>query len=143
MARVGAYSTAKAASVSLSAVLRGELADTNIDVSVLCPGSVATRIAETSLVGEAELLEREVNAAALAENNAMIARGADPDRVGEQVLKAMQERQFVIVTHPQWKPLVTALYHEFLDAFEKSEGLYAPDAAALALVEGASPVASN
>lgn len=140
MVRVGAYSSAKFASFGLSMVLRGECAGTDIDVSVLCPGTVNTRISETSGAGEAKLLGEQVNTAAVEGNNALLAQGADPDRVGEQVVEAMQERRFLIVTHGDWLPLVEAVHNEIRTTFAEFDNRHGPDITPRILLQGMSPV---
>ncbi|WP_076210977.1 SDR family NAD(P)-dependent oxidoreductase [Mycolicibacterium conceptionense] len=140
MVRVGAYSSAKFASFGLSWVLRGELDGTDIGVSVLCPGTVNTRISESSGEGEAKLLGQKVNTAAIEGNNALLAQGADPDRVGEQVVEAMQNRQFLIITHGDWEPLVTAVHTEIKRTFDEFDNRHGSDNAARILAQGISPV---
>lgn len=140
MTRVGAYSSAKFASLGLSMVLRGELEGTEIGVSVLCPGTVHTRISETSGEGEAKLLGTEVNTAAIEGNNALLAQGADPDRVGEQVVEAMQRGQFLIITHREWWPLVEAVHDEIKSTFDEFDGRHGVDHTAQILAQGVSPV---
>ena len=99
MVNVGAYASSKFASVGFHMVLRNELLGSDIGVSLLCPGTVATRLAHTDDELQAKLLGRQADAAAVAQNNAQLSLGAEPDRVGEQVVQAMQDRQFLIVTH--------------------------------------------
>ena len=140
MPRVGVYSSAKSACVALSMALRAELEGSEIDVSLLCPGNVATRIAENSGRGEAALLGTEMNRAAVEGNAAMSAQGADPDRVGEQAVEAMRARQFLIVTHREWEPLVAAVHAEIRRAFSDFDGRHGPDVSALALARGVNPV---
>ncbi|HJQ05496.1 MAG TPA: SDR family oxidoreductase [Nocardioides sp.] len=140
MSMVGAYSASKFASVGLSMVLRDELDATDIDVSLLCPGTVATRISVTATQAEAELLGRELNAAVAEANHAMAAGGADPDAVGTQVVEAMRERQFLVLTHGEWAPLVARIHEEVAQAFASVDGRHGPDPAAAMLLEGANPV---
>lgn len=140
MVRVGAYSSAKFASFGLAMILRGEVAGTDIGVSVLCPGTVNTRISESSGHAEAELLGTPVNTAAIEGNNALLANGADPDRVGEQVVEAMQQGQFLIITHRDWEPLVAAVHSEIASTFAEFDNRYGPDHTAQILVQGISPV---
>ena len=140
MVRVGAYSSAKFASFGLSMVLRGECEGTDIGVSVLCPGTVNTRISETSGAGEAELLGEEVNTAAVEGNNALLAQGADPDRVGEQVVEAIQQGQFLIITHGDWLPLVEAVHNEIQTTFHEFDNRHGPDITPKILAQGISPV---
>jgi NAD(P)-dependent dehydrogenase (short-subunit alcohol dehydrogenase family) len=140
MVRVGAYSSAKFASFGLAMILRGESEGTDIGVSVLCPGTVNTRISESSGEGEAKLLDVEVNTAAIEGNNALLAHGADPNRVGEQVVDAMQQGQFLIITHRDWEPLVTAVHDEIQRTFSGFDNRHGPDNTAQILAQGISPV---
>jgi NAD(P)-dependent dehydrogenase (short-subunit alcohol dehydrogenase family) len=140
MIRVGAYSSAKFASFGLSMVLRGELDGTDVGVSVLCPGTVNTRISETSGEGEAKLLGAEVNTAAVEGNNALLAQGADPNRVGEQVVEAMQQGQFLILTHGDWLPLVEAVHTEIQTTFNEFDNRHGHDITPQILSQGISPV---
>ena len=140
MAMVGAYSSAKFASFGLSMILRTELQGTDIGVSVLCPGTVNTRISESSGAGEAKLLGVEVNTAAVEGNNALLAQGADPNKVGEQVLEAMQDGQFLIITHGDWWPLVDAVHSEIRETFLGFDNRHGPDNTAKILASGISPV---
>ena len=142
MADVAAYASSKFASVGFSMVLRSELAGSGIGVSVLAPGSVSTRIAETAAAGQAELLGEEANAEAVAANSAMLAEGADPDAVGQQVVEAMRAGQFLIVTHGEWLPLVRAVHAEVETAFAEFDGRHGSDPAAALLVQGVNPVSS-
>lgn len=123
----GAYVASKFASVGFSLVLRDELKGTEVGVSMLCPGSVATRISETGEESLAKLQGREPNTAAIESNSALLAEGANPDRVGEQVLEAMQNKQFVIITHREWLPLVQDVHREIERAFTEFDGRHGPD----------------
>lgn len=140
MANVGAYTASKFASVGFTKVLREELRSTEIGVSLLMPGTVATRISSSSATAEAELLGEAPNTAAIEANQALLANGADPDRVGEQVVEAMQNRQFIIVTHAEWAELVRRQNAEVEEAFESFEGRHGVDATALMLAGGTEPV---
>ncbi|MFF0465478.1 SDR family NAD(P)-dependent oxidoreductase [Streptomyces mexicanus] len=142
MVHVGAYASSKFASVGFSMVLREELRGTGVGVSLLVPGTVATRINATAAQAEARLLGQDVKSEAVAANNALLAQGADPDRVGEQVLEAMRERQFLIVTHRDFEPLVSRVHAEIERAFREFDGRHGPDAAARMLLEGRNPVSS-
>jgi NAD(P)-dependent dehydrogenase (short-subunit alcohol dehydrogenase family) len=141
MQRVGAYSSAKFASFGFSMVLRDELKGTDIGVSVLCPGTVATRIAVNSGEREAALVGEAANSATIEGNFALTSQGADPDRVGDQVLEAMQQRQFLILTHSDWEPLVLAVHNEIQQAFAECDDRHGPDVSARYLVQGHNPVA--
>lgn len=140
MPNVGAYTASKFATVGFTKVLRQELADTNVDVSLLIPGSVATRINYTAGAAEASLLGREMNHDVIEANQALLARGADPDRVGEQVVQAMQAGDAVIVTHREWGELYRAENAEIEQAYDAFDGRHGPDATAQLLLDGTNPV---
>lgn len=138
--RMAAYSSSKFASVGFSLVLRDELQGSEVGASLLCPGNVATRIAETSGEAEAGLLHQTLDRDLLDRTAAISAQGADPDLVGRQVVEAMQQRQFLIITHREWAPLVEAVHGEIRRAFSEFDGRYGPDMSALALAQGVNPI---
>lgn len=140
MPNVGAYTASKFATVGFTKVLRQELADTSVDVSLLIPGSVATRINYTAGAAEASLLGREMNHDVIEANQALLARGADPDRVGEQVVQAMRAGDAVIVTHREWGELYRAENAEIEQAYDAFDGRHGPDATAQLLLDGTNPV---
>lgn len=140
MANVGAYVASKFASVGFTMVLRKELGGTDIGVSLLCPGTVATRLNVTAAQAESKVLGYAPDAAAVEQSGAMLAQGADPDRVGEQVVRAMHDGQFVIITHREWAPLVDEVHREVEQAFTEFDGRHGPDRTAQMLVSGANPI---
>ena len=142
MAPVAAYSSSKSASVGFTFVLRDELENTNIDVSLLVPGSVDTRINTTAGQAEAELLGREMDTELAEANSRLLAKGADPDRVGEQVVEAMRQQQFVIVTHREWHPLVRRVHEEIENAYTEFDGRHGVDPTAEVMLQGVNPIRS-
>ncbi|MGU3498757.1 SDR family NAD(P)-dependent oxidoreductase [Mycobacterium sp. C31M] len=142
MANFGAYVSSKFASVGFSLVLREELRGTEVGVSLLCPGVVATRLAMTAEQAQAKLLGREPDLVAAEQNRALQAQGADPDRVGEQVVAAMQDNQFLIVTHGDWEPLVAGLHREVEEALTGFDGRYGTDVTVQMMLNGVNPGAS-
>ena len=103
--RLGPYAMTKYAVVALSEALEQDLEGSNIGVSVLCPASVATRIAERSRTPNAAL-------------RAAVAAGLPPEAVGERVLRAVREREFYIFTHAESKAKLEARFRRILDAFK-------------------------
>jgi NAD(P)-dependent dehydrogenase (short-subunit alcohol dehydrogenase family) len=83
--RMGAYAATKSAVVAISEALEQELAGSPVRVSVLCPGPVATAIAERS--GKVAPGLREA-----------IAQGVQPDFVARIALEAMERGEFYIFT---------------------------------------------
>ena len=91
----GPYSMSKYAALSLSEALEHELDGTNVGVSVLCPGPIATNIARGARNRPDHMGGPQVRAtdeATLAER--LAATGLDPKRVGERVVDAIRTRTF-------------------------------------------------
>jgi NADP-dependent 3-hydroxy acid dehydrogenase YdfG len=95
----GIYAATKYAVVAISETLRAELAPHDIGVTVICPGSVRTRILGASRNRPAELKETKVSPPTELSDQA----GAlDPDEMGLGVLDA------VIANAPYFVPLTEA-----------------------------------
>ncbi|MEI7710973.1 MAG: SDR family NAD(P)-dependent oxidoreductase [Rhodospirillales bacterium] len=91
----GPYSMTKYAALSLSEALEIELEGTNIGVSVLCPGPIATNIARGARnrpdhMGGPQV--RHTDEAMLAER--LATSGLDPMKVGERVVDAIRTKTF-------------------------------------------------
>jgi NAD(P)-dependent dehydrogenase (short-subunit alcohol dehydrogenase family) len=91
----GPYSMTKYAVVSLSEALEHELQGTNVSVSVLCPGPIATNIARGARNRPDHMGGPQIRAndeATLAER--LATTGLDPTKVGERVLDAIRTKTF-------------------------------------------------
>lgn len=81
-------------------------------ISVLCPGYVDTNIATsrrnrpTELAEAGSWPETPENEAWFRRYLGLIAQGLDPRAVGEQVLQAIRDDRFYILTHPHWLGVV-------------------------------------
>lgn len=93
-ARLGAYTAAMFGVVGMSEVLAAELAPDGVGVTVLCPGRVNTRIAETSQ--RAGVREHPALAAAITGNSP---DPLDPAIVGDLVISAIRHNHLHVVTH--------------------------------------------
>ena len=113
------YIATKFAAMGICLNLRQELHGTQIHVSALCPGMVRTRIVETSSK-LAPGSRPPADAAAVEAMNAVMAGGMDPFAVGERVCRAINQGDFYIFTHPEWRFLVERHYAEMLTAFGES-----------------------
>jgi len=118
---VGAYSASKFASVGLSLALREELRGTDVVVSVLCPGTVSTGMVSADATGEHPA-------------------GANPDRVGEQVVEALEAGRFLIPTHGDFEPIVAELHREIEQAFRDTDDRHGPDPSTQMILGGVDPV---
>jgi NAD(P)-dependent dehydrogenase (short-subunit alcohol dehydrogenase family) len=91
----GPYSMSKYAALSLSEALEIELEGTNVGVSVLCPGPIATNIARGAanrpdhMGGPADVAR---DAEVLAQR--LVEQGLDPMKVGERVVDAIRTKTF-------------------------------------------------
>jgi NAD(P)-dependent dehydrogenase (short-subunit alcohol dehydrogenase family) len=89
------YSMTKYAVLSLSEALEQELEGTNVGVSVLCPGPIATNIARGARNRPDHMGGPQVRAtdeATLSER--LASTGLDPMKVGERVVDAIRNRTF-------------------------------------------------
>jgi NAD(P)-dependent dehydrogenase (short-subunit alcohol dehydrogenase family) len=100
------YVTAKAAVIAMSETIRGELAQENIGVSVLCPGPIRTNIGELARnrpakfgVGDAFQKAEQSGATHVPFPSMM-----EPAEVGQLVLQAVQNNNLYIITHGEWRP---------------------------------------
>lgn len=109
---LGAYHVAKHGVVALMDTVRIELkiAKSPVKASVLCPGPVDTAITDSQRNRPATFSEHE--SSDLEERfwtnlSAELAKGMDPNEVGDLVLDAVQNDRFWILTHPEeFIPLV-------------------------------------
>ncbi len=107
---VGIYNTTKFAVVGLMEALRSDIADSNIGVSVLCPGLVDTDIHLSELKRPARYarsgraLDQSTHAAraALFKHN-VLSLGMDSLDVGRCVLHGLRHNHLYILTHPEYE----------------------------------------
>jgi NAD(P)-dependent dehydrogenase (short-subunit alcohol dehydrogenase family) len=102
---LGPYHATKFAVVAMSEVLYKDLqvAGSPVGVSVLCPGFVQTRIAESDRNRPAWAPEREVEGAEelRAVIQGMVDGGIPPAAVADRVIDAVKTNTFYILTHPE------------------------------------------
>ncbi len=105
-ARLGAYTASKFAVVGLSEVMRAELAQSGIGVSVLCPGLVATNLGKsTEKAGSDRIVRQSTDA------------GIDPAEVGELVIAGIRANAMHILTHGEYGTVVAERMDRILAAF--------------------------
>jgi NAD(P)-dependent dehydrogenase (short-subunit alcohol dehydrogenase family) len=100
-ARLGAYTASKFAVVGMSEVLRPELTDEGIGVSVLCPGLVSTNLGTST-------------------GRKPMTGGIDPAIVGEMVVEGICENHMHIVTHAEYRGIVEQRMQRVLAAFDRA-----------------------
>jgi NAD(P)-dependent dehydrogenase (short-subunit alcohol dehydrogenase family) len=116
----GAYSMTKYAVVALSEALEQEVEDTGIGVSVLCPGSVDTRIFASSATRPERFGGPYERPQQTAMRGAM-GRGIAPDMVGQRVLHAIRNNEFYVLTHAGERDAVKARHERIDAAFDRAE----------------------
>lgn len=119
---LGPYHAAKHAVVALSEGLHHELAavGARVRVSVVCPGFVRTGLGDSARHRPAALhnqapTDDPLAAGVEAAFGAMVAAGVAPEQVAAQVLAAVREERFYVLTHPELKPAVAARMRDILD----------------------------
>lgn len=129
-----AYNVTKYGVVSLSEGLRVELAPRNIGVSVLCPGFIHTRIADSGRnrperFGEAPAAAPTSEQQAWIENvRTRIETGIDPRYVGELVREGIEGDWPYIFTDTEFEPIIEARFAGIRAGFDRIRGRTPPRA---------------
>jgi NAD(P)-dependent dehydrogenase (short-subunit alcohol dehydrogenase family) len=118
---LNSYSVTKQAVVGLSESLYFGLqarGASNVGVSVLCPGWVRTQIADADRnrpAASGPPAEPSPLEASMTEMiRGLVESGSDPTEVAGQVLAAIQEQRFYVLTHPEMLGAVTARHEDIL-----------------------------
>lgn len=118
------YHVTKHAVVTLSEALHHELtlSGTRLKVSVLCPAWVDTRIADAERNRPTELANDPAQETTTPEMEMadqairkLLADGLSPARVADDVLDAIRDEKFYILTHPEWKGRVQTRMNDILE----------------------------
>ena len=99
------YTASKYALIGMSEILQQELAQTEVGVTILCPGAVNTRILESE--------RNRPDSSATAETapvpgglDESFVRMIEPVDVAAMVLDAVRDNKLYVVTHPEWFPMI-------------------------------------
>ena len=122
-APIGAYTASKYACVGYSEMLRSELADQGIGVSVLCPGVVTSNLMGTSAENRPGVFGRQAAPKLTPESGgddaARLADFAMPaENVGPIVVRAIRANRFHVLTHPKTRGLVEDRFRGILEDFD-------------------------
>ncbi|MDA9307068.1 SDR family NAD(P)-dependent oxidoreductase [Gammaproteobacteria bacterium] len=121
---LGAYTATKAAVVALSESWAGELEENGIHVSVLCPAFVQTRIHESERNRPAQYQSDELrtsNENSFANSaKQMVESGIEVSIVGKRVVEALNDGEFYIFTHPNYRLIMQGRTAAIDAAFIKS-----------------------
>jgi NAD(P)-dependent dehydrogenase (short-subunit alcohol dehydrogenase family) len=107
-ARQGAYTAAKFGVVGLTEVLRAEMEQHGVGVSVLCPGLVRTNLAWNRDRATGPRLPSPLDA------------GLDPGIVAAHVLEAIRQNDLYIITHGEYGPVVASRTAGLQQAFDRA-----------------------
>jgi NAD(P)-dependent dehydrogenase (short-subunit alcohol dehydrogenase family) len=117
---MGPYNASKHAVVTISETLHRELGlnGSAVRVSVLCPGFVRTRIAESDRNRPEHLrnpVQAEVEEVGRELLRQIIATGLSPEEVARQVVDAVKHERFYVLPHPDMKSLVRTRMDDILE----------------------------
>ena len=127
---LGLYSASKFGIRGLMTSLRAELTNSNVDVSIVCPGEVTTNIVNSTFGASpnqevAENLE-DSNAAdpkALLEVAAEDAQNTypiSPLEAAQAIFAGIENKDFYIFTHKGYKRQLEEISNEYLEAFDQA-----------------------
>jgi NAD(P)-dependent dehydrogenase (short-subunit alcohol dehydrogenase family) len=113
---MGPYNATKYAVVGISETLARETAETQVGVSVLCPGFVDTKIGESvrNAPAGAELTEPPVEMLDMLRQ--VLKDGQKPIQTSEAVLRAIENDQLYILTHPELNSAIEARFQAIREA---------------------------
>lgn len=116
----GPYNATKFAVVGISETMMAEHSRDNLNISVLCPGIVATNIG-TAGRNRADKYGGQVTPSEKDGTAAALAKGLDPDIVGRQVLEAILDEQPYIFTDPGLRYLIERRTKYILAGYDWAE----------------------
>jgi NAD(P)-dependent dehydrogenase (short-subunit alcohol dehydrogenase family) len=119
------YSATKYAVVAMSEGWAQQLAPLNIGMSVLCPGYVRTRIADSARTrqdryGGVRPLPGDSFAAAGSNIAEAVASGIDPDIVGARVVEAVRDGNLYIFTDPRFRDVIEFRFAAIRAGFDQA-----------------------
>ncbi len=119
------YNASKFAVVVMSEVLKSELKETPIGVSVLCPGAVATNIVEAAKHRPSDYGSSGDKPVIPGDANILLEQGLDPDVVGKLVLEGILADQFFLFTDPRMVKQVERRFDRIRQGFDWSANSHA------------------
>lgn len=126
---LSAYTASKYAVVGLAECLRGELAGTNVGVSVAYPGGVQTEFSANSA---ANLAVDGLTKRSTTDTSAILRQGMHPDALAAVIAQGIAAGDFHIFSHGGWRERLETHFGGRLEAYgEESRFKSADDAAIL------------
>ncbi|MFX1236069.1 MAG: SDR family NAD(P)-dependent oxidoreductase [Promethearchaeota archaeon] len=117
------YPASKFAVVAISESLALECFNTNVGISVVCPGFVNTNIIENTRIlsqtrpGLWQPTPEMIKQSEIIRENAekIIALGMDPEKLAEIVIRAIEKDILYVLTHPEYIPLIKSRFELIYD----------------------------
>lgn len=114
---LGAYSATKHAVVGLAAVLREELAPSGVGVSVVCPGTIATKIFHSERNRPADAPgATHTNQEAIELYRGLVDSSVGPEVVAEAVVAAVRDDRLFVLPSPELDELIEHRHEEVRSA---------------------------
>ena len=124
---LGLYSASKFGIRGLMTSLRAELAGSNIDVSIVCPGEVTTNIVNSTFDKPSkkavDQVKQDADPKALLEVAAEDAQNTypiSPLEAAQAIFSGIQNQDFYIFTHKGYKRQLEEISNEYLEAFDQA-----------------------
>ena len=115
----GSYTATKSAVVALSESWHGELKRDGINVSVLCPAFVQTRIHESHRNRPARYQSDDSNSTG-DNGKALVESGIEVSIIGKRVVEALNVGELYIFTHPNYRHAIQQRFAAIDAAFERA-----------------------
>ena len=113
---MGTYTAAKYAVVGITEVLRGELAESDVSCSVICPSFVNTRLG-TSGRNRPDTLGGDMGEDTFIKT--VLANATPPSEIAEAVVNGIREDKLYIFPHADTEAPITARWENILSHFQK------------------------
>ncbi|MFT4822838.1 MAG: NAD(P)-dependent dehydrogenase (short-subunit alcohol dehydrogenase family) [Halioglobus sp.] len=123
----GLYTTTKFAVVGLSEALLMEVVEQGVGVSVLCPGLVDTNLITQSFAVRPDSVNSGIDHQQPAPD---VASGISPLVVGQQVMDAVREDGFYVITHDDYRDIIKMRHDGIIAALDASTARYGSTRAA-------------
>ena len=120
----GIYCTTKMAVRGLSECLSMDLAETNVNVSMLCPGAVNTNIHEAELTRPEHLRNTGYygkNPEVFAHLKKVIEIGMEPDTLARYVLAGVEANDSYILPYPEFREPLEAIHARVMASLANPE----------------------
>ncbi|MES1923752.1 SDR family NAD(P)-dependent oxidoreductase [Salinisphaera sp. T31B1] len=111
----GAYIASKFGALGLSEALYFDTLDSEVSVSVLCPGFVKTGLATQAPRGN------ECGEPVPRTNHAAIDNGMDPAALAAMAVRGIENEQFYLMSHPEYAAVVRSRHRQIEQALTSAE----------------------